>query len=240
MRGSPQSAARLGASVTGVDASAENINVATLHAEKDPGLHVRERASDFCEHSVAYVAATAEALRDEGRQFDVVTAMEVVEHVHQPAEFLRCLADLVRPGGYLFMSTMSRTVLSYFLTIFLAEDLLRVVSKGTHRHSQYINPEEMVGFFKQLGWIAEEPAQPAGRARLPDGAPVAPLPQRLQYETRGTMYLPLLEKWVLASPSVADAAATAKPITSCVPPVLGGTQRWTEQCNYFFYVRRPM
>ena len=186
-------------------------------------------------------AATAEALRDEGKQYDIVTAMEVVEHVLDPAEFLRCVADLVRPGGMVFMSTMSRTALSYFLTIFLAEDLLRVVSRGTHRHAQYINPEELVAFFRdELRWFQPEAAQPTGRATLPDGAPVAPLPLRLQYETRGTMYLPLLEKWVLARPSVADAAATAQPVTSWVPPLLGGTQRWTEQCNYFFYARKPM
>lgn len=213
--------------------------MAELHAAKDPGLALRPSVHTSEPHSLAYVHATAEALRDEGRSYDIVTAMEVVEHVHHPAEFLRCLAALVRPGGYLFMSTMSRTVLSYLLTIFLAEDVLGVVTKGTHRHAQYINPEEMVAFFKQHGWI--EPPAPAAhrRARLPDGSPVAPIPARLQYETRGTMYIPLAEKWVLASPSVADAAATGTASTSWLPSILGGTQRMTEQCNYFFYVRRP-
>ncbi|WFC99464.1 dolichyl-P-Man:Man5GlcNAc2-PP-dolichol alpha-1,3-mannosyltransferase [Malassezia yamatoensis] len=235
-----ESAARLGACVTGADASAENVKVATLHAEQDPGLHLRKDAQTFEEHSVSYVATPAEKLRDNQQQFDIVTAMEVIEHVKQPAEFLRCLADLVKPGGYLFMSTMSRTVLSYFLTIFMAERVLRVVSEGTHRHAQYINPNEMVDFFKNFGWIQEESAKPQGRALLPDGAPVAPMPLRLQYETRGTMFLPIVDKWVLAPQSVADEAATAKPITSFLPALLGGTQRCTEQCNYFFYVRKPI
>ncbi|WFD43550.1 dolichyl-P-Man:Man5GlcNAc2-PP-dolichol alpha-1,3-mannosyltransferase [Malassezia psittaci] len=235
-----ESAARLGACVTGADASAENVKVATLHAQQDPGLHLRDDARTFEEHSVSYIATPAENLRDDQQRFDIVTAMEVIEHVKQPAEFLRCLADLVKPGGYLFMSTMSRTVLSYFLTILMAEKVLRVVSEGTHRHAQYINPNEMVDFFKNLGWIQEESAKPKGRALLPDGAPVAPMPLRLQYETRGTMFLPIIDKWVLAPQSVADEAATAKPITSFLPSLLGGTQRCTEQCNYFFYIRKPM
>lgn len=235
-----ESAARLGASVTGLDAAEQNIRVAQLHAAQDPALHLRAEPETFHERSLAYVAGTAEALRDAGRQYDVVTAMEVVEHVNEPAAFLRCLADLVRPGGYLFLSTMARTALSYFLTIFLAEDVLRVVSQGTHRHAQYINPDELVHFFKTLKWIAPEPARPAGRAQLPDGAPVAPLPLRLQYETRGTMFVPLVDQWVLMGPSVADAAATAQPSSGWLPAMLGGPQRLSELCNYFFYVRKPM
>ncbi|WFD33131.1 hypothetical protein MSPP1_004188 [Malassezia sp. CBS 17886] len=219
-----ESVARLGARVTGVDASKENIRIASLHTSGEPGGFA---------HPPTYRHATAETLRDEGQQFDVVTAMEVVEHVNDPAAFLRCLSELVRPGGHLFLSTMSRTALSYLLTIFLAEDVLRVVSPGTHRHDQYINPDEMAQFFRTLGWIRDDDAMLAQRTKLPSGAPPAPIPPRLQFESRGTMYLPPLRRWILMPPSVADAQARGER-----GPWMGG-QRWSELCNYFFWVRRP-
>lgn len=218
--------------MTGVDASADNIRVASVHAARDPSLHVREHAEDHVPASLAYLAASAESLA--GRTYDIVTAMEVVEHVNQPADFLRCLASLIKPGGHLFLSTMSRTVFSYFLTIFLAEDMLRVVTPGTHRHSQYIHPFEMVDFFRSLGWIPGERDVLAHRPLLPNGTPIAPLPPRLQYETRGTMYVPGLGQWILVPPS-----AVPKDSSSWLPSCLGGGMRPTELCNYFFWVRRP-
>lgn len=239
--------------MTGVDASEANIRMAAHHAAQDPALQVRcagveDAAPSGAAPSITYVHASAEALRDAGRTYDVVTAMEVIEHVNEPASFLRCLADLIQvrcsadltqPGGHLFLSTMSRTALSYFLTIFLAEDMLGVVSRGTHRHAQYIHPHEMVGFFRELGWI--RPPDMARRERLPDGAPIAPVPPRLQFETRGTMYVPVLGQWVLARPSVADANATgAPPAHRWLPEWLGGGMRPTELCNYFFWVRKPL
>lgn len=227
-----ESATRLGACVTGVDASADNIRVASVHAARDPSLHVRERAEDHVPASLAYLAASAESLA--GRTYDIVTAMEVVEHVNQPADFLRCLASLIKPGGHLFLSTMSRTVFSYFLTIFLAEDMLRVVTPGTHRHSQYIHPFEMVDFFRSLGWIPGERDVLADRPLLPNGTPIAPLPPRLQYETRGTMYVPGLGQWILVPPR-----AVPNDSSSWLPSCLGGGIRPTELCNYFFWVRRP-
>lgn len=234
-----QSATRLGARVTGVDASGENIRVATLHASQDPDLTLRadEQATEKGA-SLKYVHSSAEALRDAGRQYDVVTAMEVVEHVNKPADFLRCLAALVKPGGHLFMSTMSRTALSYFITILMAEKVLGVVTPGTHRHAQYINPGEMVSFFRSLGWIPTEDDVLRHRPTLPSGAPVAPVPPRLQFETRGTIYVPVLNRWVLAGPSVADAQARGQ-APAWLPPMLGGGMRPTELCNYFFWIRRP-
>lgn len=238
-----ESAARLGACVTGVDASSENIRIASLHASKDPGLRMRTSEEDAQDASLAYLATSAETLRNAGRTFDIVTAMEVVEHVNQPAEFLRCLGSLVKPGGHLFMSTMSRTMFSYFLTIFLAENVLQVVTPGTHRHSQYIHPFEMVDFFRELGWIPSDASLLANRPRLKDGSPIAPVPPRLLFETRGTMYVPGLGRWILAPPSVADASARGEASralsSACLPSFLGGGMRPTELCNYFFWIRRP-
>lgn len=237
-----ESATRLGACVTGVDASAENIRVAKVHAARDPSLHMRDDAAADVPASLAYLPTSAETLRDEGRTFDIVTAMEVVEHVHKPADFLQCLADLLKPGGHLFMSTMSRTIFSYILTIFLAENLLRVVTPGTHRHSQYIHPFEMVDFFRSLGWIKSEREMLADRPLLPDGTPIAPVPPRLVFETRGTMYVPGLGQWILAPPKVADAQARAADVhaQACLPAFLGGGMRPTELCNYFFWIRKPL
>ena len=235
-----ESATRLGACVTGVDASAENIRVAKVHAARDPSLCMRDDAAADAPASLAYLPTSAETLRAEGRTFDIVAAMEVVEHVNKPADFLRCLADLLKPGGHLFMSTMSRTVFSYILTIFLAEDMLRVVTPGTHRHSQYIHPFEMVAFFRSLGWIKGEREMLENRPLLPDGTPIAPVPPRLVFETRGTMYVPGLGRWILAPPSVADPQARAEDVhtQAYLPACLGGGMRPTELCNYFFWIRK--
>jgi 2-polyprenyl-6-hydroxyphenyl methylase/3-demethylubiquinone-9 3-methyltransferase len=70
--------------------------------------------------------------------------MEIIEHVNNPSEFLRVCADMVRPGGKLLLSTISRTPMAYFLTNFMAEDVLKMVHKGTHDWSKYIKSEELV------------------------------------------------------------------------------------------------
>lgn len=122
--------ARLGATVTGVDASDININVASLHA-KASGL------------TIDYRATTAEQLAIEGKQFDVVLALEIVEHVAQPELFYDAIVSLVKPGGVLIMSTLNRTAKSYALGIIGAEYVLRWLPKGTHTWSKFIKPSEM-------------------------------------------------------------------------------------------------
>ncbi|SPO23630.1 related to COQ3 - enzyme of ubiquinone (coenzyme Q) biosynthesis [Ustilago trichophora] len=177
-----ESLARLGARTTGVDASSSNIGIATTHASRDPIL---SRTHPLGGPALTYLHTTAEDLVAQNRTFDIVCAMEVLEHVNGPADFLRSLDKLVKPGGHLFMSTIARTPLSWFLTIFMAEDVLRLVTPGTHTHHQYINPQELVDFFeKDLNWY--------GQAKTD-------LPQRLHFETRGTAYLPWKGTWSLAT-----------------------------------------
>lgn len=174
-----ESLARLGARTTGVDASASNIGIATTHAARDPLL---SRTHPLGGPSLTYLHTTAEDLVAQNRTFDIVCAMEVLEHVNGPADFLRSLDSLVKPGGHLFMSTIARTPLSWFLTIFMAEDVLRLVTPGTHTHHQYINPKELVDFFKDdRKWYGKGTA----------------LPQRLHFEVRGTAYLPWKGTWTL-------------------------------------------
>ncbi|CAG8558775.1 13197_t:CDS:2 [Funneliformis mosseae] len=128
---------RLGGSAIGADASDENIKIAQLHARKDPSLHIGPG-------SLEYRCITAEKLLEQGETFDVVCAMEIIEHVINPAEFLKACAGLVKPeGGHLFLSTISRTPLSYFLTILLAENLFKLVPQGTHDFQKYLRPDEL-------------------------------------------------------------------------------------------------
>ncbi|GES92888.1 3-demethylubiquinone-9 3-O-methyltransferase [Rhizophagus clarus] len=125
---------RLGGSVIGVDASDESINIAQLHARKDPSLH----------GNLKYQCITAEKLLEQGETFDVVCAMEIIEHVNNPAEFLKACAGLVKArGGHLFLSTISRTPLSYILTILLAENTLKIVPQGTHDFQKYLRSDEL-------------------------------------------------------------------------------------------------
>jgi len=120
---------RLGASVTGIDASERNIRVASLHAEK-MGL------------AIDYRCATPETLTG---AYDIVLALEIVEHVADVPAFLKACASLVKPGGLLFMSTLNRTVKSYALAIIGAEYVLRWLPRGTHTWSKFLKPSELCG-----------------------------------------------------------------------------------------------
>ena len=122
--------ARLGATVTAIDASDTNINVASLHA-KASGL------------SIDYRATTAEALAQSGAQFDVVLALEIIEHVADVDLFYDAITTLVKPGGLLILSTLNRTAKSYAMSIIGAEYILRWLPRGTHTWSKFIRPSEM-------------------------------------------------------------------------------------------------
>ncbi|CAG8707960.1 10162_t:CDS:2, partial [Ambispora leptoticha] len=131
--------ARLGATVIGADASSQGIEVAKLHAKKDPALFIGPGSLD-------YRCTTVEQLLKEENEsrFDLVCAMEIIEHVDDSKEFIKACAGLVKPdGGQLIVSTISRTPISYLLTILIAENFLRIVPEKTHDYLKYIMPEEL-------------------------------------------------------------------------------------------------
>ncbi len=123
---------------SGADASDTNIEVAKIHAEQS-GL------------AIDYRATTAEALAEAGETFDVVLNMEVVEHVSDPAFFLRSTASMVRDGGVMFVATINRTRKAQALAIFMAENVLGWLPKGTHQYEKLVRPEEIEGPLAQEG-----------------------------------------------------------------------------------------
>ena len=125
--------ARRGHSVLGVDASAEAIAAAEAHAA---GFGL----------DLAYLAGSAEDLVAEGRRFDVVTALEVIEHTVDQAAFMRLLASLTAPGGMVFVSTLNRTLRSLAVAKIGAEYVARLLPAGTHDWRRFVPPEALAGF----------------------------------------------------------------------------------------------
>ncbi|MEM1382746.1 MAG: bifunctional 2-polyprenyl-6-hydroxyphenol methylase/3-demethylubiquinol 3-O-methyltransferase UbiG [Pseudomonadota bacterium] len=130
--------ARLGANVTGIDPTARNIPVAQLHA--------REMGLD-----ITYRVATAEELATEGAAFDAILNMEVIEHVPDPPGYLAAAGSLLRPGGIMISSTVSRTAKSFALAIVGAEYVLRWLPRGTHDWRRFITPEELFDMLTGAG-----------------------------------------------------------------------------------------
>lgn len=132
--------ARLGAQVTGVDAAPENIGAARLHAEGQ-GL------------AIEYLAGGVEAVA--GRSFDLVTSLEVIEHVADPPAFVRGLADALAPGGLLVVSTPNRTPLSRFAMVTLAEGV-GAIPRGTHDWTRFLTPDELTALLRDAGLAVGE------------------------------------------------------------------------------------
>lgn len=130
--------ARLGCAVAGFDAAEESLAVARAHAASG-GL------------AIDYRAETAEAAADRGAAFDVVLALEIVEHVADPQAFLDALGRLVRPGGLLIMSTLNRTPESWATAIVGAERILRWLPAGTHDWSKFVTPNELEAMTEAAG-----------------------------------------------------------------------------------------
>lgn len=137
--------ARLGAAVTGVDPGEENVGAARAHAAR-MGL------------AIDYRATTVEALGEGRERFDAVLAMEVVEHVVDPAAFLVAVAALAKPGGLVFASTLNRNLKSWAMAIVGAEYLLRWLPKGTHDWAKFLTPDELAAMLRAAGLAVEDRA----------------------------------------------------------------------------------
>ena len=151
--------ARLGAQVTGVDPAPGNIDIARAHAGPQ-GLEIDYRET------------TAEALAASGARFDVVLAMEVIEHVNEPGVFVSTVCSLAKPGGLVFGATLNRTLKAFALAIVGAEYVLRWVPRGTHRWEKFVTPREFELALRRGG--------------------ATPL------ETSGMVYEPLRDSWKLS------------------------------------------
>lgn len=133
--------ARMGATVTAMDADAEAIAAAKLHAA------AREVAIDYRVGAVEDLAASR-------KRFDLVLALEIIEHVSDPEAFLATLAKLVAPGGLLIVSTLNRTLKSRILAITVAEKVLRWVEPGTHDWKKFVRPSELARGLRNIGFEA--------------------------------------------------------------------------------------
>ncbi len=152
--------ARLGAQMVGADPSEENIAAAKAHADES-GV------------AVDYRAITAEDLAAAGERFDVVLAMEVVEHVTDVKAFVKICASMVKPGGLMIAATLNRTLKSFALAIVGAEYVLRWLPRGTHQWDKFVTPDELEIAFERAG------LQVTGE--------------------RGVIYNPLADRWQLSS-----------------------------------------
>ena len=134
------SMARQGAKVTGIDLSGKALRVAQLHAleAQTPNVTYREiSAEDMAIEHPAY--------------FDVVTCMEMLEHVPDPASVVRACASLVKPGGWVFFSTLNRGMRSFVEAVVGAEYLLNMLPRGTHEYAKMIKPSELARYCRQAG-----------------------------------------------------------------------------------------
>lgn len=134
-----ESLARKGARVIGIDVAPRVLAVARLHLHES-GL------------DVDYREMTVEDLAQEAPQtFDVVTCMEMLEHVPDPPSIVRAIHDLVKPGGHAFFSTLNRTPLAFLLGIVGAEYIARLLPRGTHRYDRFIRPSELSSWIRAAG-----------------------------------------------------------------------------------------
>ncbi|PWN19972.1 ubiquinone biosynthesis O-methyltransferase [Microstroma glucosiphilum] len=238
-----ESLARLGATVHGIDATGTNIAIAQHHASLDPFFSTPSPSSSPTSSSprLTYSHTAAEDLLaspsgDHAEGYDIVASVEVLEHVSSPAAFLHSLSSLLKPGGHLLLSTIARTPLARLLTITLAEEVMGLVSRGTHSYEKYVKSEELRKFIAEeegggLGWYPSSKQggkQPSSSVDNSNDAfasldGVRSLPSRLQMESRGIIYDPLIGDWRLLDRS-------------------GWMQRsgWGEECNYLLWARKPI
>ncbi len=134
------SMARRGADVTGIDLATKALKVAQLHALEAETPNVR------------YVETSVEALAaEQPASFDVVTCMEMIEHVPDAASVVRSCSQLVKPGGWVFFSTINRSPKAFLFAIVGAEYVLQLLPRGTHEYAKFIRPSELAGHCRQHG-----------------------------------------------------------------------------------------
>ena len=126
---------RMGAKVTGIDASIQNINVAKIHS-KNNNLRIE------------YICASPEKLRT-NKKFDVILNMEIVEHVENIDYFLKSCANLLKKNGIMFVATINKTLKSYFFAIIGAEYILKWLPIGTHEWEKFVKPEDLIYILKK-------------------------------------------------------------------------------------------
>ena len=134
-----ESLAQSGAQAKGIDLSEKALKVADLHS-LESGVTVQYE----------YISAEDLAAK-EPAQYDVVTCMEMLEHVPDPLSIIKACASLVKPGGKVFFSTLNRNPKSYLLAVIGAEYILRMLPKGTHDYKKFIKPSELNGFLREAG-----------------------------------------------------------------------------------------
>lgn len=132
--------ARLGANALGIDLATKSLRVAQLHA-----LEAQTPRVQYREVSAEDLAAEQPAA------FDVVTCMEMLEHVPDPSSIVRACATLVKPGGWVFFSTLNRNPKSFLFAIVGAEYVLNLLPKGTHEYAKFLRPSELAGFCREAG-----------------------------------------------------------------------------------------
>jgi 2-polyprenyl-6-hydroxyphenyl methylase/3-demethylubiquinone-9 3-methyltransferase len=136
-----ESMAKEGAVVTGLDMGKEPLEVARLHA-LETGT------------TLNYIQSTIEDHASENRsKYDVVTCMEMLEHVPDPLSVVQSCAELVKPGGHVFFSTLNRNFKSYLFAIVGAEKLMKIVPEGTHHHEKFIRPSELIKMVDQTDLV---------------------------------------------------------------------------------------
>ncbi len=128
-----------GAKVTAIDVTEANIEVAKLHAQK-------------MQVAIDYRLVTAEELaQKESESFDVVSCLEVIEHVPDPAQLIKACSDLLKPNGQMFLSTLNRNPRSFVTAIIGAEYIFNILPKGTHEWAKFIKPSELEKFMRDAG-----------------------------------------------------------------------------------------
>lgn len=141
-----ESMAKMGAQVTGIDMSEAALNVAKLH-QYESGTHVD------------YRLLTAEEIAfEQPEKYDVVTCLEMLEHVPDPAAIIKACAKLVKPNGDIFLSTLNRNAKAYLFAILGAEYILKLIPKNTHDFAKFIRPSELHQWLREAGLSLKEMA----------------------------------------------------------------------------------